>query len=47
MIPLGLVDPNKGISVPFSSTPLSLLVMLCSGVGFSDTWVYFQWAVAE
>lgn len=42
MIPLGPVDPSKVVSVPFSSTLLSLLVMLCSGAGFSDTWVYFQ-----
>lgn len=41
MIPLAPVDPNKGISVPFSSTLLSLLVVLCSGVGSAGTWVYF------
>lgn len=32
VIPLGAVDPNKGIPVPFSSTLLSLVVMLCSGL---------------
>ena len=41
MIPLGPVDQNKGISVPFQSTLLSLSVLFCLGVGFSYVWVYF------